>query len=254
MPTVGELYQVILEKAPLSLKQDFDNVGLLVGCRDWLVDTVLLSLDITDAVVQEAADLGAGLVLSHHPLFFELKSVTDETPQGRRAARLLQSRIAAICMHTNLDAAEGGVNDALARLLGVRDAAPFEHTGIGRLGTLAAPMPLAAFLPQVKAALGAAGLRYVDSGRPVHRLALGGGSCGFMLEEAAQAGCDTLLTADVKYDVFLRARELGVSLIDGGHFCTENVVLPVLADWLRAAYPAIRLCFSSHSQPERFFV
>ncbi len=254
MPTVGEIFEYLNRKAPVETKLDFDNVGLLVGAPEWEADTVLLSLDITGPVIREAKELGAKLVISHHPLFFELKTLGSGEPQGRKAMELLAGGIAAICMHTNLDAAEGGVNDALAAALGVEAAAPFEPEHILRLGTLGKSCPLPDFLALVKEKLGCAGLRYVPGKDPVFRVAVVGGSCGSMLEEAAGAGCDTFVTADVKYDVSLRAKELGINLIDAGHFNTENVVIPVLHRWLSEAFPSLRLRIADHHQTEEFFV
>ena len=254
MPTVGEIFDFLNTKAPVETKLDFDNVGLLVGSRDWPVTSVLLALEITGAVIAEAKERGAGLVLSHHPLFFDLKTVSSEVPQGKKAMDLLTGHMAAVCMHTNLDAADGGVNDALASALGLGDARPYEPEHICRLGTLPEPCALPEFLARVKRALGCAGLRYAAGKKPVCRVAVGGGSCGSMLEEAAAAGCDTFVTADVKYDVFLRAKELGVNLIDAGHFNTENVVIPVLRDWLTQAFPSLRVLLSRHGQTEEFFV
>ena len=254
MPTVGEIFDFLNTKAPVGTKLDFDNVGLLVGSRGWPVTSVLLSLDITGEVIAEAAAWGAGLVVSHHPLFFELKAVSSEIPQGKKAMDLLTERIAAVCMHTNLDAADGGVNDALAAALGLQDARPFEPEHICRIGALPAALPLTDFLRLCKENLGCAGLRYVDGGRPVRLVTVGGGSCGSMLEEAALTGCDTFVTADVKYDQFLRAKELGLNLIDAGHFNTENTVIPVLYGWLAEAFPSLRLRIAAHGQPERYFV
>ena len=254
MPTVGEIFEFLNTKAPVSTKLDFDNVGLLVGDESQTVDTVLLSLEITVPVIREAAEQGAGLVVSHHPLFFGLKTVSSLDPQGMKALELCRSGIAAVCMHTNLDAADGGVNDALAARLGLMDTAPYEPEHICRLGTLPEEQSLPDFLALVKERLGCAGLRYVDGARPVKRVAVGGGSCGSMLEETGLTGCDTFVTADVKHDVFLRAKELGLNLIDAGHFNTENVVIPVLADWLRGEFPALRVLIAHHGQPERYYV
>ena len=254
MPTVGEIFDFLNTKAPVETKLDFDNVGLLVGSRDWQVLSVLLALEITGEVIAEARERKSGLVLSHHPLFFDLKAVSSEVPQGKKVMDLLTAGIAAICMHTNLDAADGGVNDALAAALGLGDARPYEPEHICRLGTLPEAMPLEAFLHRAKERLGCAGLRYVDGGRPVCLVAVGGGSCGSMLEETVLTGCDTFVTADVKYSVFLQARELGVNLIDGDHFCTENPVIPALAERLRAAFPETEFVVSEkHDQTVRFF-
>ncbi len=231
---------------------DFDNVGLLAGDPNWEISCVMLSLDITSAVIGEAANNGAGLIVSHHPLFFDLKSATPDTEGGKHLLELLTHRIGAVCMHTNLDAADGGVNDALAAALQIRESRPFEPEHILRIGQLAKETSLKVFLAEVKAALHCDGLRYTGC-RQVKTVAVGGGSCGSMLEEAVKAGCDTFVTADIKYDVFLRANELGINLIDAGHFCTENVVIPELQSWLTREFPELRILISSHRSPERFF-
>ena len=254
MPTVGQIFACLQAKAPVETKLDFDNVGLLVGSPDWDVKKVLLSLDITGPVTEEAKAIGAQLVISHHPLFFSLKNIGSLDPQGVKAMNLLTGRVAAICMHTNLDAADGGVNDALAAALGVEGALPYEPEHICRIGTLAEPLPLPEFLRRTKAALRSNGLRYVDGGKPVSRVAVGGGSCGSMLEETAETGCDTFVTADVKYDTFLRAKELGLNLIDAGHFNTENVVIPVLRQWLTEAFPELEIVISGHTQTEQYYM
>ena len=119
----------------------------------------------------------------------------------------------------------------------------------GRVGRLPESMALSDFLPYVADRLRANGLRYVDGGRPVQKLAVCGGSGGSMLELAAQKGCDTFVTADVKYDRFLAAKELGVNLIDADHFCTENVIIPVLYEKLRAQFPVLTFAVSRvHAQ------
>ena len=251
MPTIGTILNSLSKLAPTDSKMDFDNVGLLAGAPEWTTSCVMLSLDITSSTILEAEKFGAGLIVSHHPLFFDLKSATPDSEGGKHLLELLTRRIAAICMHTNLDAADGGVNDALAAALNIRDAHPFESEHILRIGNLDAEMPLDAFLASVKASLHCEGLRYTGC-KPVSRVAVGGGSCGSMLVEAVKAGCDTFVTADIKYDVFLRASELGINLIDAGHFHTENVVISVLKSWLSREFPGLTILLSSHHAPEHY--
>lgn len=255
MPTVGEIYSMLAEKAPPEMKLDFDNVGLLVGRSGNPVQTVLVALDITDEVIAEAMENNADLIVSHHPLFFELKSVTDGSWTGERVLTLAENQIAAICMHTNLDAASGGVNDALLATLGATYADVLEpDSNIGRVGELAAPVALSSFLQTVKSALHGNGLRYYDAGREVQRIAVCGGSGGGDLELAFRAGCDTYVTADIKYDPFLEAKHLGINLIDADHFCTENVVVPVLHSWIRDAFPELNVIISQkHGQTVCFY-
>lgn len=255
MTRVSDVMNFLEEKAPCGLKLDFDNVGHLVGRADGEVTRILTALDITDEVITEAIALGAELIVSHHPLIFgAIKSVTDGSWTGRRVLTLAENRIAAICMHTNLDAAQGGVNDALMEALGGEAQETLDPvSGIGRIGELPQTVSFEQFLANTKAALQTNGLRYHDAGRPVKKIACCGGSGGGDIPLAVEAGCDCYVTADVKYDQFLEAKNLGISLIDGDHFCTENVVIPVLERWLKEAFPAIEVFVSqSHGQTARF--
>lgn len=259
MATVNDIYAFLNGLAPVRYQMDFDNAGFLAGDGSVVVEHVLLALDITDDVIAEAAALHARLIVSHHPLIFTpLRRATADDLTGRKVLALARHGIAAICMHTNLDIADGGVNDALMAALGAEITGGLEPSGTaddgsvltcGRIGRLPESMPLSDFLPYVADRLHANGLRYVAGGRPVQMLAVCGGSGGSMLELAAQKGCDTFVTADVKYDRFLAAKELGVNLIDADHFCTENVVIPILCEKLRAQFPALAFTVSRvHAQ------
>lgn len=252
MATVREIYQYLDGLAPFSLQMDFDNTGFLVGRGDRQVARLLVSLDITEEVVAEAAELGCQLIVSHHPvIFFPARSITDADPTGRTLLSLTERQIAAVCAHTNLDAVHGGVNDALAQKLGLVQIEQLKQDGvdasgrpygIGRVGNTAGiPMYAPAFAAFVKEALGANGVRYVDARRPVRRVAVGGGACADMLKDALAMGCDTFVTADVKYNGFLDAKALGVNLIDAGHYPTEQVVVPVLAKWLESGFPKVEV-------------
>lgn len=254
MRTVNEIFEKLCSWAPLELQMDFDNSGFLLGRGDRPVRKVLLALDITAPVIEEAQALSADLIVSHHPLIFHpLKSLTADGP-GEKALLMAEKGIAAICMHTNLDIAEGGVNDVLIRLLGAEPEGELDAQGCGRFGTLSEPMPLLDFLSLCKDRLRAKGLRYVDGGRHVRRLAVMGGAGGDALDDALAKGCDTYVTADVKYHVFLDAAERGINLIDADHFCTENPVIPVLAERLRSAFPELEFLVSrEHRQIVSFF-
>lgn len=257
MASVIEIARYLDARVPFSTKLDFDNVGLLAGEPEKQVSRVLCGLDITDDVIEEAVELGADLIVSHHPLIFNaLKHVRGDDLVGRKIISLAKSGIAAICMHTNLDAANGGVNDALIQALGVQDAQPLGGDGaMARIGRLPAPVALDVFLRSTKAALHANGLRYIDSGRQISVVGCCGGSGGDFLELAFEAGCDVYVTADVRHDRFLAAKEYGVSLIDGGHFSTENLVVPVLRQLLLDGFPTLDVRISARScQPERFYV
>ena len=255
MATVNDIYKLLASCAPVEKKLEFDNVGILVGRSDHPVDRVLVALDITDEVIREAVGKNADLIVSHHPLFFELKSVTNATWTGERVLTLAENRIAAICMHTNLDAARGGVNDALLSTLGCTYVGELDPvTEIGRIGVRETPTDLISFMSEIKTTLRCAGLRYHDAGRPVYKVAVCGGSGGSDIALAHAAGCDTYVTADIKYDPFLEARNFGINLIDADHFCTENVVVPVLQTWIQEAFPSVEVILSEvHGQTARFF-
>ena len=263
MTTVGDILSYLETLAPRSMKMDWDNVGLLCGGRNRPVTKVLVALDPFEGVCKEAVQWGAELILTHHPLIFSpLKSVTDETSIGRAVQLLCANSISAINAHTNLDCAPGGVNDCLARTLGLSDVQVIAPSGVDELGrpwgllrqgTVEA-QPLSDFLPYVKEALHCDGLRYVNGGKPVHRVAVGGGACASELLDAVNAGCDTFVTADVKYNQFWDAKDLGLNLIDAGHFPTENPVTALLAEKIAAQFPEVTVKISeTHRDCMKFF-
>ena len=131
MTTVNEVYQQLCSFAPLQLQMSFDNAGFLVGGGDAQVHRVLRALDITDAVIDEAVELGAELIVSHHPLIFHPLRQLHPDGEGSKVVRLLEQEIAAVCMHTNLDIAQGGVNDVLIRLLGAEPEDVLDDDGCG---------------------------------------------------------------------------------------------------------------------------
>lgn len=266
MATVGEVYVFMDQIAPFSTQMDFDNAGFLVGRADQEITGLMVCLDITDQVITEAAQRGCQLIVSHHPILFHpAKSITDADPVGRKVLALVEQGIAAICAHTNLDAAVGGVNDALAAAAGITHTSVLEPMGrdgdgnpigIGRVGVLAEDdqPDLRTYAARIKSALGANGIRCLDAGRLVHHVAVGGGSCGNLLDRVIALGCDTFLTADVKYDVFLDAAERGINLMDAGHFATENIVCPVLAKRLQSAFPTVKVILSGTHREMLFYL
>ena len=264
MTKVRDIYDYLNALAPVSLKMDFDNVGLLVGDYEAEAWKCLLALDITDEVIQEAKNIGAELIVSHHPLIFgAVKSVTADDLTGRKIIELIKNDISAICMHTNLDIAQGGVNDALMSAFGASVSSFLEpcgtdaegnEIGCGRIGELKSEIEFAEFLCVCKQALNAGGLRYHDAGKKVKKLAVMGGAGGSGIALAKALGCDTYVTSDIKYNGFLDAKELGINLIDADHFCTENVVIPVLAQKLSKEFTGTEFIVSSvHKQTVRFF-
>lgn len=242
MTTVLDILKTLEAAAPLRLAADFDNPGFLVGRGGSEVSKVLVALDITSAVIDEAIKKGAELIVSHHPVIFgSLSSVTDCDATGKLVSKMIKNGISAICMHTNLDFARGGVNDILAELFELSDVSPLDpiedgSVGCGRVGTLKEEKKLSDFLPEICKKLSSGGLRYYDALRPVKNVAFGGGSCGDYVKHAAKLGCDTFVTADIKHNQFLDARELSLNLIDAGHFETENIVCPRICEIIKADF------------------
>jgi putative NIF3 family GTP cyclohydrolase 1 type 2 len=174
--------------------------------------------------------------------------------QQEKVLSLIEGGLAAICMHTNLDEVEDGVDDTLVETLGLTPLCHLADGKIGHVSQLPEPMDLQDFLALVQQRLGANGLRYLDGGRPVQRVATGCGSCGEYLREAAGAGCDTFLTGDLKYNVFLDAQGYGMNLIDAGHFATENPIVAKLGAKLQRAFPEAQVEISQRMvQPDQYF-
>ena len=264
MATVADILQFVESLAPRSMKMDWDNVGLLCGRREKEVKKILVALDPFRNVIEEAIEIGADCIVTHHPLIFRnpLMAVNEDTEAGRCVLTLIEHGIAAINAHTNYDLAPGGVNDVLAQVLGLDDIAVINPEGTDangapygllRCGTVR-EQPLADFLPVVRESLHCEGLRYVDAGKSVRRVAVGGGACADEMGDALAAGCDTFVTADVKYNQFRTAFELGLNLIDAGHFHTENPAMPCLAEKLSEAFPGVQVIFSEkHRDCMKFF-
>ena len=262
MATVNDILAYIHTLAPVEMKEHWDHVGLNCGHLNQEVKTLLVALDPFEQVCREAVDMGADLLVTHHALIWTPGFVTDGSQWGRNALMLIENRIACINAHTNLDCAPGGVNDLLAAKLGLSDIRVIEPRGTDIQGRpwgllrqgIVDSQPLEQFLETVKTSLGCQGLRYVDGGKPANRVAVGGGACAGFLKQAAAAGCDTFVTADVKYNQFWDAQNLGLNLIDAGHFHTENPVVAYLAEHLQSAFPEITVKVSScHKDCAKFY-
>jgi dinuclear metal center YbgI/SA1388 family protein len=230
MTTISDIYRFIDEFAPFHTAMGFDNPGLLVGDENAAVTTVVLSLDITPEVIREASALGAQLIVSHHPVIFHpLKKLSAAS-----APYLLAGHsIAAICAHTNLDMAPGGVNDCLAgrlKLHNVRMLYKNPESGLAEAlcGETEREYEPHEFAEFVKKALGCEGLRYTDGKRRITAVGLCGGGGADYVYDAARVGCQAFVTGECKHNILLDAESLGVTLVAAGHFETEDPVIPVL--------------------------
>lgn len=234
--TVQEILRELTAFAPPELACSWDNVGLLVDAGR-PVTKVLTALDITADVVREAAAEGCELIVSHHPVIFDpMKRITAEDVP----AMLLQNGISGICMHTNLDATSGGVNDTLADLLGIsrEDRRNFADN-CGRIGTV--QQTTVAAIAGFCARTLHSGVKYVDSGKPVTCLAEVSGGGGSYLQEAIDEGADCLVTGEAAHHIALLAKQKGVALVVAGHWGTEQGIADVLAARLHTAFPQLQV-------------
>lgn len=246
---VQQVLEILEQIAPPELACSWDNVGLLVDAGR-PVTSIMTALDITADVVRDAAESGCELIVSHHPVIFDpLRRVTAEDVP----AMLLQNGISAICMHTNLDAAAGGVNEVLAGIFGMQDPEPFAG-GCGRVGSIEPIMvPQLARKAQQELAARcnapdagpAVQVKFADTGKPVRRLAVISGAGGSLFEEALAVGADCLLTGEANHHHACDAKRLGLSLIAAGHYATEFPVTAAVAEKLCAALPGVEVLVST---------
>lgn len=252
MTTVQDILLCLEAFAPYALADDWDNCGLLAGDRAQPVTRVLCALDVTETVVEEAIADGAQLIVAHHPVIFtSLQAITADTATGRALCAAIRQGISIICMHTNADCAQGGVNDALARALGLHEIVNMEagdNGQLGRVGMLPQDMDAHTFALYVKQRLAAGGVRYACGNRPIRRVAVGGGACGKMMDAALAKGADAFVIGDCSYDIMQRAAACGLTLVDAGHFPTENPIAAVFAAQIGARFPAVTCtCSARHA-------
>ncbi|HBL40471.1 MAG TPA: Nif3-like dinuclear metal center hexameric protein, partial [Ruminococcaceae bacterium] len=223
MTTVQDIYDFLNSIAPFDTQESWDNSGFSVGSSSQEVTVAALALDITPQTVRMAQQAGAQLLISHHPVIFHpVKSVKKNDP----VFELVASSISAVCAHTNLDAAQGGVNDVLAQLLGLENirVLPIESSErLLRCGTLPEEMTAEAFGEQVQKVLGSP-TAVADGGKPIRTVAVCGGAGGDFIGEVAGLA-DAYVTGEIAHHEFLQASQRGLTAVAAGHFETENPVV-----------------------------
>ena len=241
--TIAQLYQFLEKAAPRALSAEWDNDGIACCADpDKQVARVLIALDATETAVDRAVQGKFDLFLTHHPMLFRgVKALTTEKCVPRKLIKLLQSGITAISLHTRLDAAEGGVNDVLAELLGLSDVRPFAPEGetpCGRIGKLQAPVDISDLSHTVCTVLDAPAVNVIGTGA-VQTVAVLGGEGGDFVDAARREGADVILSGRIGYHRMLDAAEDGIAAIEAGHFYTERPVLKRLAALVKEADGAI---------------
>lgn len=245
--TVGDIIELVEELAPGELAASWDNVGLQVGSRDWPVKRVWVALDPLPRVVTEACRAEVDLLITHHPLIFKpLKAIDCATPTGGVIHSALCSHLAIFSAHTNLDAAVDGVNDTLARRIGLRRLGVLERAdqgltgpdrqgstvvqGLGRTGDLAGATTLASLAEKVKQSLGLESVAIAgDPDLLVSSVALCSGSGASLLGAFFASDAQVFISGDLRYHDAREVEAAGRGLIDIGHFASEHLVVEVLA-------------------------
>lgn len=243
MATVKDFYEYLNALAPFETQEDWDNSGMLIGDMNAEVTKAAIVLDITPEAVKQAKELGANLIISHHPVIFHaVKSVT----KGSVPFELIANGINAVCCHTPLDIATGGTNDTLAELLGfdvhVGENPILRFADIGETNAEKLAKHIADTLGTK--------VRFSDAGRPINRIAICTGSGSSLIEEAGEI--DAFITGDAGHHDFLDAVQAGITLIAAGHFETENPVVPVLRKKLSEKFSGIEIIELKQDNPVHF--
>ena len=224
--TVKELYERLCERIPEHLAEEWDNDGLMCCSDDQKeVKRALVTLDVTEDIVDYAVSHGFDLIVSHHPLIFKpLKNVTEDSHVARKVIKLIKHDIAVMSFHTRADKVDGGVNDVLADILGIKNAVPFGEGDLGRIGTLKEELNMEDFSYLLKGLLDCDGVKVADALIPVQKVAVVGGDGKSYVGAALKAGADTFVSGRIGYNVMAEAGEMGINLIEAGHFFTEQPV------------------------------
>lgn len=221
--TVKKMYEKLTERIPEYLSCEWDNDGIMCA-SDFSaeVNNILITLDVTEEIVDYAIGRNFDLIISHHPLIFKpIGKVTEENHISRKIIKLISNNVAVFSFHTRADKVTGGVNDLLADAIGLTDVIPFGEDCLGRIGTLPEEYELEEFAENIKMALGADSVRFADAYNPVKRVALVGGDGKDYVKDAINAGADTYLSGRLSYNVMEEASDMGINLIEAGHYFTE---------------------------------
>lgn len=221
--TVKKLYDKLCERIPKELSCEWDNDGIMCA-SDYSaeVNNILITLDVTEEIVDYAIGRNFDLIISHHPLVFRpIDRLTEENHVARKLIKLVSNNVAVFSFHTRADRVEGGVNDLLARAIGLTGTEPFGEDGLGRIGELPEEKTLEEFADAVKLRLEADAVRVADAYNPVKRVALVGGDGKDFVKDAILAGADTYLSGRIGYNVMEEASDMGINLVEAGHYFTE---------------------------------
>ncbi len=239
--TIKDIAELFEQKFPLSYAFDGDNVGLIVGDKTAEVSKVLLTCDVDEQVVAEAIEKNANLIFSHHPLMFNpISALTEDNAEMRAIRLMIANGISLYSAHTNLDTAQGGLNDYMAYLLGMKKTEVIDVicedkrgvSGYGRMCTLDNPVTMKELMDKVIKVFDADGLKYTGNlTDKVKKLAINTGGGAGIIDKCIEMGCDTLITGDVKYNGYLDALSCGLKIVDIMHFDSEKICKELFENW-----------------------
>ena len=246
MSKVIDFYNFIDSIAPFETQESWDNSGFLVGNGEKEVKKVLLALDATEDVLNEASEKGADLIITHHPVIF---GALKELHPKNIAFLAAEKGIAIISAHTCLDIADGGVNDCLAAALGLENVVKVDDVeGLMRMGELETELSCDEFVKYVAEKLNVGGIKFTPTEKIIKKVAVCGGSGGDLYSFAINAGADAFVTANIKHNQWIEMRRDGFCVLDAGHFCTENTVIEPLAKKLSEEFKDAEIIVSEVSE------
>lgn len=237
MPTVKDIFNALSIIAPIGDSLSYDNEGLLMGSFKEKVTKTLIALDATPAVCDEAVELGANLILTHHPVLF--KPLRAFTLQGA-LIKLLKHDMNLVVSHTSLDVSVSGVNFQLSQKLGLKNVDSCSCLGgytVGLMGDLPNEMDSVEFAQYVSKSLNCRGVRYTERKGKIRKVAVCGGAGSFVVRDAILANADAFVTGEIKHSEILVANDYNLAIVEAGHFKTEALVLPFVRDYLHEWFP-----------------
>ncbi len=253
--SVKDVIRAIEEFAPLSIQEKWDNSGLCIGSPDNAVSSVLLGLDCTPELVDEAVRCGADMIVTHHPLIFSgLKKISPDNPVGEAVIKAVRAGISVYAAHTSADKVLAGVSGAMAARLGLEDVVPLEDDGsghgLGAVGNFPSPLSAAEAVELVKERFR---LKTLRTSRPVEemisRVAMCGGSGGSLICAAEASGAQLYLSGDISYHNFFTKK--GFMIMDIGHYESEIEIVDILFSLIKKNFPtfAVRITQNIYSNP-----
>ena len=257
MSKVIDISKKIEEMAPIFLKEDYDNVGIMVGDPKQNVKKVLLALDCTNEVIDEAIHNKCDMIIAHHPLLFRRpKSIVKGELLGDKVFRLIKNDITLYACHTNLDSARNGINKTIVDMLGFEsdeiiechDEKQYKDCGIGRIVRLNESISLNDVIQRVKNNLNINNLRVAKGKKQIETIAVINGSGQDFFDGAQKLGADCIITGDTTYHFVSDYKEMGVSIIDAGHFGTEFLVFLKTLEFLKEQFKDVEFIDSKKSK------